>query len=70
MSFWDDRAGYDIRDRKHPDYANAARGLKDLVRGQGGATRYVCPEGCGASFDSMAERELHFILEHDGKDAA
>lgn len=22
MSFWDDGAGYDIRDPKHPDYAD------------------------------------------------
>ena len=29
MSFWDDRAGYDITDVKHPYHADAAQGLAD-----------------------------------------
>lgn len=75
MSFWDEQAGYDIRSRKHPDYANAGRNMggtttrkasaSDLVAVDG-ATRYVCPEGCGAEFLTMTERELHFITEHSG----
>lgn len=78
MSFWDDQAGYDIRDRKHPNYANAGRDMggtttrrnppPDLVAVDG-VTRYICPLGCGAKFDSMIARELHLLTDHDG-DAA
>lgn len=68
MSTWDDEAGYDLGDPKHPDRANAAQGLKDLVRGTP-PRRYPCPEGCGASFLTGAGRDAHFLVEH-GKDAA
>lgn len=32
MSFWDDDAGYDIRDPKHPDYADRAFHAADHFR--------------------------------------
>ena len=40
-----------------------------LSRSPEGETRYVCPEGCGAEFLTMTERELHFVVEH-GETAA
>lgn len=73
MSFWDDQAGYDIRDRKHPNYANAGRNMggtpsrrnppSDVIAVDG-VTRYACPLGCG-HFASMTERDLHVLTEHD-----
>ena len=68
VSFWDDKAGYDIRDRKHPNFANAARGLRELVRSTP-PRRFLCDLGCGADFLTVEERELHIVVEH-GKDAA
>lgn len=53
-----DRIGKERRENAGPD----------LVAVEG-VTRYVCPEGCGADFDSMIAREIHFIQEH-GDEAA
>ena len=41
-----------------------------LARGPDGATRYVCPLGCGADFEFMSERELHLLTDHGRDEAA
>ena len=61
------------------DYADAIKERNreallshDRVAEQGpeeSETRYPCPEGCGAEFLTVEERETHFIIEHD-EDAA
>lgn len=66
MSFWDEEAGYDIRDPKHPDRANAAQGLKELVRATP-PRRYACPE-CGQDFAGMVLRDLHVDSEHGSEE--
>ena len=48
---------------KHPDHANAARGLRELVRSTP-PRRFLCDLGCGADFLTVEERELHIVVEH------
>ncbi|MCR4341852.1 MAG: hypothetical protein NUW01_18405 [Gemmatimonadaceae bacterium] len=76
MSFWDEQAGFDIRDRKHPDKANAGRNMGGTTTRKApsgivwadGMTRYVCAY-CGGKFDAMTVRTLHELTDHEGEAA-
>ena len=69
MSMFDtDREGYDV-DRIFEAADFMVKERKENLVAVDGVTRYICPLGCGANFDSMTARELHVITEHEGEAA-